>query len=112
LGKYIHVAVTSSGNSGDVDVWTDTSVTAAIVEFDLEGSLDTLMRSGTSAAPLGTVVFPAGFNISDNWAAIATTVKAKSKYVILDLSACVASNNTIEGLADYIGASGNHFNII
>jgi len=51
LGKYIHVAVTFSGNSGNVDVWTDASVTAAIVEFDLEGSLDTLEGNGTSAVP-------------------------------------------------------------
>jgi len=43
------------------------------------------------------------------WAAINSTVKAAGKYVILDLPACSAANNTIAGASN---PTNNNFNII
>jgi hypothetical protein len=65
---------------------------------------------GTVDAP-STVVFDASLNVSsDAWG---TTVKdaftGLEKYVVLDLSACSADNNTIVGFSN---TAGNHFNII
>jgi hypothetical protein len=57
-----------------------------------------------------TISLAAATNISgDDWAAINSAVEESEKYVILDLSACAAADNTIAG---GIPPLGSNFNII
>ncbi|MDR1893405.1 MAG: leucine-rich repeat domain-containing protein [Spirochaetales bacterium] len=55
-----------------------------------------------------TVTLPA-INISDAWGAIADAVEQSGKYVILNLSGCSATGNSVEGSSS---PSGNDMNII
>jgi hypothetical protein len=72
---------------------------------DLTAYLETL--------PFGNAEFPSmvslEVNVSNVWGAINTAVQNSGKYVILDLSTCTATANTIAG---YSPPSGNNFNII
>jgi len=96
--KYISVTVTSTGNSGSV-----TAYTAAKVEATASDILSALLAAvtGDSAAFPLTVTVPAGTNISNEWGSINTAVSEAGKYVILDLSACTATGNTISTANPY-----------
>jgi uncharacterized repeat protein (TIGR02543 family) len=65
--------------------------------------------SGNSTTNLYTVTLMA-INISNVWGQINSTVQASGKYVILDLSACTATGNTISG--QNASPTGNNMNII
>jgi hypothetical protein len=52
---------------------------------------------------------PLSLALSDAWGAINAAVADAEKYVILDLSACTITDNTIEGAEN---PSGNSFNVI
>jgi len=118
LANYIYVTVTSSGNSGSVGVWTDTLVTAPIAEFDLAATVAAAVTAQTTAggtnaaATPATVILPASINISDEWGKIDAILKTEEKFVILDLSACSATDNTIAGNESAVDASSNEMNII
>jgi hypothetical protein len=75
------------------------------------------LSANTAATPYTVILVPsitidtADTSASGVWATINSTVENAGKYVILDLSACTAVGNTIEG--DNTGTpTNNHFNII
>jgi uncharacterized repeat protein (TIGR02543 family) len=67
------------------------------------------VSSENSTTNLYTVTLTA-INISNVWGQINSTVQEGEKYVILDLSACTATNNTISG--QNASPTGNSMNII
>jgi hypothetical protein len=89
-----------------VEAAVSASVTPAGLADYLAGLPD-----GTVESP-STVVFTSFDITSDTWG---TTVKnalaASTKYVVLDLSACTATNDTITG-GGYEETTGNDFNVI
>ncbi len=93
-GSYIR----TSGSSNE---WLkDDGIIAELIE-----RLNNL--SGTSAESPGTVKLESGI-INNIWGIINSTVQSKGKYVVLDLSDCTATNNTVIGSAS---PSGNDMNI-
>ncbi|GAB6393049.1 MAG: leucine-rich repeat domain-containing protein [Treponematales bacterium] len=103
-GKTITVTVTASGSTGSV-----ASAAAGPVADATTANLAAVLAglaANTADTPY-TISLAEGTNISDNWAAINTAVTGK--YVVLDLSACAATDNTIAGASS---PSGNQFNII
>jgi len=108
-GKYIKVSVTVNGYRGSVTSDATGQVAALSDNFvkELATAIGNL-NAGSADAP-DTLEVPAT-NISDNWAVINNALTAEKKYVILDLSDCNATNNTIAGSGNV--PSGNYFNII
>jgi hypothetical protein len=80
------------------------SVSGITSASDLTVHLKTL--GSTANAP---VTVSLDVNVSKVWGDINTAVESSKKYVILDLSACIATGNTIAGDSS---PSGNNFNII
>jgi hypothetical protein len=108
LGKTITVTVTSTGNTGSIT----SNPTAAVAEAPqwvaytgLAAHLATL-SANTAAAPYTVALAPV--DISGVWSDINTAVSGK--YVILDLSDCSATGNTISG--NLSSPTGNDMNII
>lgn len=54
-----------------------------------------VLPDGTQKEP-NTITF-ASLNVSNNWGVVNTTLADAKKYVVLDLSACTATGNTISG---------------
>jgi len=114
-GKYISVTVSSSGNSGSVKSNAGTNgggCTGPVAAASLESLAAVLAALGDTTSAESPATIPlSGLNISDTWASIDTTVSESKKYVILDLSGCTATGNTIVS-ESYDTSSGNDFNII
>ncbi|GAB6392400.1 MAG: leucine-rich repeat domain-containing protein [Treponematales bacterium] len=106
-GKTITVTVTASKNAGSVESAAAGPV-PAITPANLASVLAAL-AANTASAPY-TVPLAAGTNISgSDWAVINSAVQSSGRYVILDLSACTASDNTVTGEPS---GFDNDFNII
>ncbi|MDR1787882.1 MAG: leucine-rich repeat protein [Treponema sp.] len=102
-GQKITVAAAAQATQAtSVSVTASTGLTS--VEA-LNAFLNTL--SGTSAAAPITVHLE--LNISDTWGDINTAVQNAEQYVVLDLSACTATSNTIYGS---FSPSGNNMTVI
>ena len=107
VGKTITVTVSSTGNSESItsDPTAEVPLNPAVVPYtDLSAYL-ALLPGNTADDPATVTLAPV--NISDVWGAINSAVTGK--YVILDLSACTATGNSISGAGL---PSGNDMNII
>jgi hypothetical protein len=82
-----------------------TAITTPITTVELLTAHLATLPTGSADAP---TTVPLSLALSNVWGAINTAVTGK--YVILDLSACTATNNTIAGAYDNL--SDNSFNVI
>jgi hypothetical protein len=73
-------------------------------------SANTAVNPHTVALAASVTIDTTDTNPNGVWATINRTIKNAKRYVILDLSACSAANNTITG--DWEPPTNNHFNII
>ncbi|GAB6392325.1 MAG: leucine-rich repeat protein [Treponematales bacterium] len=106
--KFLKVAVTRAGYSGSKESEAKGPVAAVSVTTTAANLASVLagLAANTADTPY-TISLAAGTSISDNWTTINTAVTGR--YVILDLSACAATDNTIAGEEN---ATGNYPNVI
>jgi len=95
------VAVTRAGYSGSKESEAKGPVAAASVTTTAANlaSVLTGLAANTADSPY-TIALAEGTNISNDWEAIYTEIRWRvseqdQKYIILDLSACTATGNTI-----------------
>jgi hypothetical protein len=120
FGKSITVTVSSQAISGSIESGATAAVElgAAAAPGGPYQSLAAYLSglpANTASTPATVVFAPAIINNADTdtngvWATVNNVVQTAGRYVILDLSACSAINNTISG--DSMSASGNKMNII
>jgi hypothetical protein len=106
--KFGTATVTVTGDDGPVD--NPNSDTLARLAAHLASlAANTAETPHTVALDSTVTIDTSETSESDVWATINSTVQAAEKYVILDLSACSATDNRIEG---NMNPTNNDFNII
>jgi hypothetical protein len=98
-------SVTNAADSGTVTITFPATAAITATTANLASVLAGL-AANTAGTPY-TISLAEGTSISDNWTTINTAVTGR--YVVLDLSACSAADNTVTGA---YSPSGNAFNII